>query len=127
MTDPAPSVSPLPWHRRKSTWLWLVAYLVAVVAIVLGMRHLRQRVLETMDTPQARAEWQKWREAEPNQTDSNQPVKRRPPKSAEPPTVVLLRDYFPVIVTAAIVFGSLLFAAITIAARGALWREHPKR
>ena len=43
--------------------------------------------------------------------------------SDEPPSLVLMRDYFGVMMMAAIVFSSLLFATLAIAARGALWRE----
>ena len=67
-----------------------------------------------MGTPEARAEWNAWRESEPNQrTDLS--VSRRPPKSPEPPSLVLMRDHFAVLMSAAIVFSSLLFAALAIA------------
>lgn len=83
------------------------------------MLKARKVTLATMSTPEARAEWEAWRESEPNQR-KDLPVSRRPPKSAEPPSLVLMRDHFTVLMSAAIVFSSLLFAALAIAARGVL-------
>lgn len=104
-------------HRKLL--VWLAVYAVLLAAIVAAMFAVRNRALASFDTPQARAEWDEWREAPPNQSD-DLPVKRRPPSSQEPPALVLMRDYFNVMLAAAIVFGSLLFAALAIAARGAL-------
>jgi hypothetical protein len=104
---------------RRSNLLWLAVYAIAMTGVVWGMLQLRRATLRTMDTPQARADWQAWRDAPPNQRD-DLPVKRRPPSSNEPPSLILMRDHFPVMMSAAVVFGSLLFAAITILTRGAL-------
>ena len=124
MTNP-PDNGPRPgaW-RRKSTWLWLAAYAIMLAMVVGGMLQLRSVALETMDTPKAHAQWQEWRESAPNQ-QADLPVRRRPPTSDEPPTLVLLRDHFGVMLGGAVLFSSLLFAAITIAVRGALWRDQP--
>jgi hypothetical protein len=119
MTAPAP---PVAFLRRPRNLAWLAAYAVVVTAVVLGMLALRRAALATFDTPEARAEWEAWRQAEPNQRD-DLPVKRRPPSSPEPPTLVLMRDYFPVMLAAAVVFSSLLFAALSIALWGALRRH----
>ena len=103
---------------------WLAVYLVYLAAIVGGMFWVRRTTLETMNTPEARAQWQAWRESEPNQNQDG-PVKRRPPSTAEPPALLLVRDHFAVILSGAVIFGSLLFAAILIAARGALAKGPP--
>jgi hypothetical protein len=47
------------------------------------------------------------------------PVKRRVPKSQEPPALRLMRDYFGVSLAATVVFGSLLFVMVMGAVRGA--------
>ena len=104
---------------RRGLVLFLAAYVVLLVVVVAAMLQIRRTTLATMGTPAAQAEWQAWRESEPNQRD-DLPVKRRPPKSTEPPALVLMRDYFPVLMSAAVVFSSLLFAALAIAARGVL-------
>jgi hypothetical protein len=107
---------------RKRNLVWLAAYLGVIVAVVVAVVQLRRVTLRTMGTPEARAEWEAWRASPPNQR-TDLPVRRRVPPSAEPPSLVLMRDYFGVMLAAAIVFSSLLFAAIAIAARGAFGRE----
>jgi hypothetical protein len=102
---------------RTGLLLFLAGYAVLLVIVVAAMLQVRRTTLATMGTPEAQAEWQAWRESEPNQRD-DLPVKRRPPKSTEPPALVLMRDYFPVLMSAAIVFSSLLYVALAIAARG---------
>lgn len=114
--------APQPGLFRPRNLLWLAAYVAVIAAIVALMFQLRRVTLQTMGTPEARAEWEAWRKSPPNQR-TDLPVKRRPPSSPEPPSLVLMRDYFGVMLSAAVVFGSLLFTAIAIAARGAFGRE----
>jgi hypothetical protein len=105
--------------RRRGMWGLLMGWLALVVIVIGGMFMARQETLATMSTPEAQAEWDAWRESEVNQRD-DLPVKRRPPKSPEPPALVLMRDHFPVLLGAAVVFGSLLYAALVFAVGGAL-------
>jgi uncharacterized membrane protein YedE/YeeE len=114
---------PARW-LRPAVLLWLAVYLVVLIAVVAGMLQLRRTTLATMGTPAARAEWQAWRDAPPN-VKTDLPVRRRRPSSEEPPALVLMRDYFGVMMTAAVVFGSLLFAVIALLAAGALQRDKP--
>ena len=104
--------------------LWLAGYLLFLAAIVLGVFQARDRVLKVFGTPQVAAEWDEWREAVRQQADRG-PVRRRPPKSPEPPALVLMRDHFAVVMAAAVVFGSLLFATFAIAVRGVFARGKP--
>ena len=48
------------------------------------------------------------------------PVKRRVPKSAEPPALVLMRDYFAVCLAIAVVLSSVLFGTFMVLVRGAM-------
>lgn len=98
---------------------WLVAYVAVMGAVVWMVLAARQRVLSQMNTPQAQAEWETWRQTVRDQADSG-PVHRRVPKSSEPPAVVLLRDYFGTCLTAAVLFSSLLFGVIAFLLQGAL-------
>lgn len=104
-------------HRA---WLvWLFVWLVVEIVVVVLVFQAREMALREMDTPEARAQWEAWREAEPNTTDQGG-VRRRPPSSPEPPTLVLLRDHFGVILGGAVFFSSLLFGTVAIVVRGAL-------
>ncbi len=58
-------------------------------------------------------------QAPPNQRQ-DLPVRRKAPSSDEPPALVLMRDYFGVMLSGAVLFGSLLFAVLAIALRGVL-------
>jgi hypothetical protein len=106
-------------HSSRAVKLSVAAYLITLSAIVALVLQVRHTTLRDMDTPEARAQWQAWREAEPNQANDG-PVRRRPPESVEPPELLLMRDHFAVVMSAAVLFGSLLFAAILMAVRGVL-------
>ncbi len=97
----------------------LTGWLVMLAVVVGGMFIVRANTLRVMSTPEAQAEWEAWRASDVNQRD-DLPVKRRPPKSPEPPALVLMRDHFPVLLGAAVVFGSLLYGALGFAVKGAL-------
>jgi Ca2+/Na+ antiporter len=108
----------LPTARRAISVI-LGGWIVTLAIIVGGMLLVRDRTLAAMSTPEAQAEWDAWRESEVNMRD-DLPVKRRPPKSVEPPALVLMRDHFPVLMSAAVVFGSLLYGALAFALRGSM-------
>lgn len=109
---------------RRGLKLWLAAYVLTLVGIVALVLQMRSTALREMDTPEAHAQWQAWRESKPNQ-DPAGPVKRRPPKAGEPPALMLLRDHFAVVMTGAVLFGSLLFGAIMLAFWGAFATPPP--
>jgi hypothetical protein len=104
--------------RRKANWLWLAAYLVMVAAVVIATLAARRATLRELGTPAAKAQWQAWRQADPNRPGAG-PVERRAPSYDEPPALILLRDHFAVMMGGAVLFSSLVFAAIMVAARGA--------
>ncbi len=110
--------SPRPYRLHRTGLAWLVVYLLSMALIVWLVFHVRARVLEDLGTPEARAEWEDWRRATLEQSQTG-PVRRTEARSTEPPTLVLLRDYFGIMLAAAVVFSSLLFATAMIAVRGA--------
>ncbi len=116
MTSSTPAA---PNRRRTANLFWLAAYLIMLGAVVVLVLQQRTATLREMDTPEARAQWQQWREAEPNQTETG-PVRRSPPSATEPPALLLMRDHFAVVMSGSVVFSSLLFAAIMMAVRGTL-------
>ena len=68
-----------------------------------------------MARTQAQAEWDAWREDAKKMAEEPGPVKRRVPKSAEPPALVLMRDHFAVCLGLArcccrrVLFGTFMF------------------
>lgn len=103
-------------HRRANLF-WLAAYGIAITGVVVLVLFERDATLRELDTPEARAQWDAWREAPPNQ-DTTGPVRRKPPSSTEPPALLLMRDHFAVVMSGSVIFSSLLFAAIMMAVRG---------
>ena len=111
-------------RRHRAHFIWLAIYCVTILAVIGLVLQVRKTTLREMATPEARAKWREWREAEPNQ--SGGPVRRRPPSTVEPPALVLMRDHFTVVMCGSVLFSSLLFAAIMMAARGAFASDKTK-
>ena len=74
--DTSPSIK----RRSKANWFWLAAWPVMLAAVVALVFKIRDTTLAQMDTPEARAQWDAWRAAPPNQTSSG-PVDRKPPRA----------------------------------------------
>lgn len=106
--------------------LWLVVYVTAMAGIVAGLFLARQRTIAALDSPDARAAWDEFRQSEEVRRNDGGPVERRPPTSEEPPALVLMRDSFPAIVATALATGTFLFGFLVFVLRG-LWRERSPR
>src|SRR4051795_10897141 len=91
-------------------WRWWIAgYILLLAAVVGTMLWLRQSQLANQSSPTAISNWQVWREDVRVQQTNHGPVERRVPKSDEPPALVLMRDYFMVMIAGALLFSSLLY------------------
>jgi hypothetical protein len=111
-------------RRRRVHGIWLASYAITILIVIGAVLQVRKTTLRDMATPEAQAQWQEWREAEPNQAGG--PVRRRPPSTVEPPALVLMRDHFTVVICGSVLFSSLLFAAIMMAARGVFATDDKK-
>ncbi len=69
-----------------------------------------------MDTPEAQAQWEAWREV---RAEPAADLPRAAPAALddEPPALVLLRDHFGVMIGGAVLFSSLLFVVLMFATR----------
>lgn len=104
-------------------WPWVLALLVLIlgeVALVWWLRDNQETWIANNSTASAQASWDKYREDAAKQTGApgTGPVKRKMPKSSEPPFVVLLRDHFGVVQAAAVVFSTVLYLFVLILIRG---------
>ena len=97
-----------------------MVYAVLMVVLVWGLVTLRHNVLREQSSLDARGDWQAWRSDVERQQQAPQTVARRVPKSAEPPALVLMRDYFVTCLVGAVLFVSLLFWAIAGLAIGSM-------
>jgi hypothetical protein len=106
--------------RRSTIILVLSIYAALVGAVTVGMFYARDEVAPRLDTRRGQQNWDEWRHEAADQAAGKGPVTRREPKSAEPPLIVLMRDYFAICLTGAVVFVSLLFGVLVFVIRGIL-------
>jgi len=113
-------------------WPWIVALLILIlgeVALVSWLRDSRQTWIDNNSTPAVQASWEEWRADAAKQTGAagTGPVKRKMPKSSEPPFVVLLRDHFGVVQAAAVVFSAVMYLFALILIRGLMLAQKNER
>ena len=94
---------------RRGWWYWGAGYLVLLAAVVWWLFQSREWARTELAKPESTAAWEAWREDVRANQDRPAPVQRRVPKSAEPPALVLTRDFFGVILGGALLFSSLLY------------------
>jgi hypothetical protein len=108
--------------------LWGLAYLAVVAAVIGAMLKVRSDVSAVYGTQSAQTEWDDWRADAKQMAQGSGPVKRREPKSAEPPALVLMRDHFAVCLGGSLLLTSVLFGTFMIFIRGAFSQhESPPR
>ena len=105
--------------------LWAIAYLAVMAAVGGAMLQLRSDVSAAYGTEAAQTEWDDWRQDAKKMSSGTGPVKRREPKSAEPPALVLMRDHFAVCLGGSLLLSSVLFGTFMIFIRGALATAPP--
>lgn len=91
-----------------------------VLVIVVTMTRARDSVRQSLATPEAKAAWEEWRNAARESSEGQGPVRRKEPKSNDPPALILLSDpgYFVISLVTAIIFSSLLFIVTMFLLRG---------
>jgi hypothetical protein len=90
----------------------LVVYAVLMSFIVWSLMSARNWALAELATPRSTQQWQEWREDVREQQSDPGPVRRRVPRSMEPPALVLMRDYFGVSLIGAVLFTTVLYWVI---------------
>jgi hypothetical protein len=87
----------------------LVLYALLMTVVVWSLLSARSWALANLATPQSIEQWQTWRDDVQDQQAQAGPVQRRVPRSAEPPALVLMRDYFGVSLIGAVLFATVLY------------------
>ena len=103
-----------------ASFIWLVAYLLFLGLIAGGVFYGRSRALAIYGSGEAQAQWDTWRADAKKMAEAPHPVKRRIPGSAEPPALVLMRDYFAICLGGSLVLSTVLFGTFMMLARGAM-------
>jgi hypothetical protein len=101
-----------PQRRLSSWWWWGIGYVVLAGTVVSSLLAAREWALTELSTSDSAAAWTTWRDDVRAQQLEPAPVQRRVPQSAEPPALVLMRDYLGVSLAAAILFSTLLYSVV---------------
>jgi hypothetical protein len=109
-----------------ASFIWLLAYLLFLALIAGGVFYGRSRALAVYGSGEAQAQWDTWRADAKKMAEAPHPVKRRIPGSAEPPALVLMRDYFAICLGGSLVLSTVLFATFMMLVRGALTSAQPR-
>jgi len=115
---------PVPAVPRPHSWFPLGAivgavWLAATVGPPWALARWRAERLEVLSRPAVQAEWDAFREAMRRESGRDGPVQRKVPKSAEPPELVWLRDYFALAVTAWVALVGVLGGCLAVLVLGA--------
>lgn len=98
--------------------IWL-GYLAVAAATLGSLVAARSWAISELGSPAALAEWQRWRDDETaRQGEPSAGVQRRPPKSDQPPTLILLRDHFAAVAVSTLLVTSFLYGFFVVIARG---------
>jgi hypothetical protein len=95
-----------------------VGYIALVALVAYGMTAWRQSLLTNLTTPEAQSSWNEWRAEAAREDGTHGPVQRTVPKSPEPPSLVLMRDYFPACLAGLLIPLSALYGFIAWLALG---------
>jgi hypothetical protein len=98
-------------ERQPRKWLWLcvACYFLLLTTVVFSLFDARKSALQRLSNDKTVSDWQLYREDVRQHQSNGAVVERRVPKSAEPPALVLLRDYFAVTLGGAVLFSTVLF------------------
>lgn len=103
---------------------WLAVYLLVTMATVWGLTAARRSVVQALDNPAAQQQWQQWKaETERRSQLPAGPAARRAVTSNEPPSLLLMRDYFGVIVFVIWLVETALFLFLMVTLRGSRARR----
>ena len=107
--------------NRRFWWVAAGGYLLLMAALAASLASARRHVIETLDTPEARAQWEKFLKAERERAEQQDaPVRRRVSTSDEPPHLVLLRDHFAAILGSLALLLTCLYAFLAMMLQGVL-------
>lgn len=113
--------------RRTSDSIWLASYVALLAGLAAGTIAVRNQQIRVLSSRDQRASWDSWRETAAKQDGSHGPVEREVPPSAEPPMLVLLRDHFPMILVASVLFPGLILGFLLLMIRGVIRQSAEKK
>lgn len=107
----------------RAKWIAIVLYVIVMAGIVFGMNRAKRWAADNFSPAAAQQEWDSFRD-DVAQSNETSPVRRRVPKSNEPPALVLLRDYYGVCLAISLVLTTAVYATMTFFTLGVL-KQNP--
>lgn len=108
---------------KRNLILGSIGWLALTVALVVSLFALRERTLTPAAVAASQQAWESWREDARKMNSTDAPVKRRVSPSADPPALVLMRDYFGTCLSAGLFFGSALYWVVFALGNGVMKRQ----
>lgn len=122
--EPKPTAKPFVTLAKITPWL--IAFFVIEGLVAFGVFHARQVLVNSYDTPQAQTDWETWKGAAKEMGEKKTGlIQRREPKATEPPGLILMRDYFPQIVTLSVVLSGVLVGMTMLMVYGIVHQPPP--
>jgi len=112
----------VPAKGSSGYWPYVVygtLYVLLMGGVVGGSVYARSWAISTYGSPQAQAQWNEWR-AGAAKLSTEGPVKRRVPKSDQPPALVLATTYFGICLTITLILTTALYGATVYFVHGVL-------
>ena len=110
---------------KRELGVWLAGYVCFLGLLAAWLWNVRQEYVAELSTPQATSDWNAWQESvKKQQDDPTLPVKRRVPKSNEPPHLLLLRDHFAAVLVTLLLVATIFYTFFALVIRG-LWTSSP--
>lgn len=104
---------------NKTNVFWLIGYLLVIAGLFIVMTRYRANAIDTYGTPEAKANWQAWRDAAETAGEEGW-IDRSRPASSDPPSLVLMRDHFYACLGISWLLTSCLYVWLMVCARGAM-------
>ncbi|ADB16755.1 hypothetical protein Psta_2081 [Pirellula staleyi DSM 6068] len=101
-------------------WWEIVIFVAIVGSVAGGVFYGRSQALAIYGDDVAQGEWDTWREDATQMSEGIGPVKRRAPKSLQPPALVLMSQYFGVCLVGSVLLSSVLTITILAFVRGVM-------
>jgi len=112
----------VPEEPSRGYWSFGICgllYVLLLAAVIGGSWFARNWAISVYGSPQAQAQWDQWR-AEAAKLATEGPVKRRVPKSDQPPALVLATTYYGVCLTIAVALTTVLYGTAAYFVLGVL-------
>lgn len=94
-------------------------YILCMAAVTYGMFTAKRSAIRNYGSAHAVDQWETWRSEAAKQSGGEGPVNRRPPKSEQPPALMLMTEHFGTCLALSLLLTSILYATLVVMVRGA--------